>query len=71
MNEKYILKVEDQLCEQTYKFRDGQVDNVEHLQQQLTNDFYDRCLQQLAQMRQDADAIMQPEDNEEDFIEII
>jgi len=43
MNGRYSLKVEQNLLEQTYKFRDGQIEGPAHLKTLLKEEFYQAC----------------------------
>jgi len=71
MNGRYSIKVENNLLEQTYKFRDGQIQNLTQLKTLLTEDFYTSCKNQLIHMDLNR-AKLFPSNNEEDtFVEII
>jgi len=41
MNNRYSIKLEKDLLEQTYKFREGQIKNSNHLKTLLNNEFYE------------------------------
>lgn len=50
MSGKYSIKFETQLMEQTYKFRDGQFDNIIEIKELLTDDFYNKITSVFNQM---------------------
>jgi len=50
MNGKYSLKVEAYLLEQTYKFRDGQIKDLDHLKSLLDDSFYSSCKKRFIHM---------------------
>ena len=45
MNGRYSIKAEDNLMEQTYKFREGEFDSVESLKQHIDDAFYENIIQ--------------------------
>ena len=71
MNGRYVLKLEDTLLEQTYKFRDGQVDNVDQLRNLTTEEFYEGCLKRFEDMRIAQDALFNSTDESFEFDVII
>ncbi len=50
MNGKYSLKFELNLLEQWFKFRDGQVENVNQLKEMLTDQFYNNLIEVFSTM---------------------
>ncbi|MBT8234128.1 MAG: hypothetical protein HKO66_12295 [Saprospiraceae bacterium] len=71
MNEKYSIKLEENLLEQTYKFRDGQVSNLSHLKSLLTEAFYNQCMQRFKSMAESRLQLFEVNDDETEFEEII
>lgn len=71
MNGRYSLKVENNLIEQTYKFRDGQIDNVTHLKKLITDEFYKSCKSSFIQMDLNRAKLFEAEESEDSFIELI
>ena len=71
MNSRYVLKLEDTLLEQTYKFRDGQIDNVDQLRNLISEDFYEGCLSRFDDMRTAQDALFNSKDDTLEFDVII
>jgi len=43
MNGRYSIKLEKELLEQTYKFRDGQFNSLDELKAILSDEFYSTC----------------------------
>lgn len=50
MNGRHILKVENNLLEVTYKFRDSQISSLQELKSKLDEDFYSQSRQVLKMM---------------------
>jgi hypothetical protein len=71
MNARYVLKLEDTLLEQTYKFRDGQIESVDQLRNLVTEDFYEACLERFEGMRTSQDALFSPLDDESFEFDVI
>jgi len=71
MTGRYVLKLEDTLLEQTFKFRDGQVTDLDHLRNILTDQFYDECISRFNNMRSSQDALFSAEEDTFEFDEII
>jgi len=70
-NEKFSLKAEDNLMEQIYKFRDGQINSVNDIKEKIKDSFYDSVISTFEKMGSHRDAIFLPDDNEEEFDIII
>lgn len=70
MNGRYSVKLEQNLLEQTYKFRDEQISSVEQLKEKMTEDFYLNCLTQFRQMAVNRTQLL-PEADLENFPTII
>lgn len=71
MNEKYSIKLEDNLLEQTYKFRDGQITNLSHLKSLLTQEFYDKCILLFKEMNQNRNQLFKSDEADYEFEDII
>lgn len=71
MNDRYVLKLEDTLLEQTFKFRDGQVKDVNHLRELVSDEFYEGCIIRFNDMRLSSHSLFNKESDEDAFIEII
>ena len=71
MTGRYVLKLEDTLLEQTFKFRDGQITDLDHLRNILTDQFYDECISRFGNMRSSQDALFSAEEDTFEFDEII
>jgi len=71
MNGRYSLKVEKNLLEQTFKFRDGQVENIKELKDLLNEDFYQRCNIQFIHMDLNRSNLFPANNSEDSFVEII
>lgn len=71
MNGKYSIKVEDNLLEQTYKFRDGQVTNLNHLKTILNKAFFDKCIKLFDEMHQNRSLLFETDEDDFEFEEII
>ncbi len=71
MNEKYSVKLEENLLEQTYKFRDGQVTDLKHLKTILDESFYQSCIDLFTSMSSNRDTLLKVSDEEFEFEEII
>lgn len=50
MNGRYSIKLEKDLLEQTYKFRDGQFEQLDDLKMKLNDAFYSECDLRFEQM---------------------
>lgn len=70
MNGRYSLKVEKDLLEQTYKFRDGQIESLEHLRSMLTDNFYQDCKRSFSHMDISRAGLL-PDAPDESFPELI
>ena len=70
MNGRYSLKMEKNLLEQTFKFRDGQIDSVEQLKSLLTPNFYSECNKGFIRMGLGRASIL-PDQEEESFPQIV
>ncbi len=70
MNGRYSVKLEQGLLEQTYKFRDGQVENPQQLKELLSEEFYDSSQNLFIHMGL-AQANLFAENNEEEDFAII
>ncbi len=70
MNGRYSLKVEKNLLEQTFKFRDGQIESMDHLKSLLTDAFYGYCSNIFIHMDLNRSKLF-PDMEQEDTIEII
>ncbi len=71
MNDRYVLKLEDTLLEQTYKFRDGQIRDVNHLRELVSDEFYEGCIKRFNEMRSSSHSLFDTESDIDEFIEII
>lgn len=71
MNGRYSLKVEDNLLEQTYKFRDGQITDLNHLKSLINEEFYNDCKSSFLKMNENRIQLFRSKDAEEQFIELI
>lgn len=71
MNDRYVLKLEDTLLEQIFKFRDGQINDVNHLRELINDEFYEDCIIRFNEMRFSSHSLFDTESNEDQFIEII
>jgi len=71
MNDKYSVKLEENLLEQTYKFRDGQITDLNHLKNILEESFYQKCIDLFASMSINRDNILKVKDDDFEFEEII
>ena len=71
MNGRYSIKLETNLLEQWYKFRDGQIESVEQLKKLLDGTFYDSVEKGFKSMTDQRDALFEKLLNELDFDEII
>jgi len=71
MNGRYSLKVEKNLLEQTYKFRDGQIENLPQLKSLLTDDFYTSCSNLFIHMDLNRMKLFPLNNSDENFVEII
>jgi len=70
-NERYSIKLEDGLLEQTYKFRSGQVDNLDDIKKKVNTDFYDKAINIFKTMNNNKTNILESGDTEEEFDLII
>jgi len=66
MNSRYVIKVEDKILEQTYKLRDGQVKDLNHLKSVLNEAFYEKCISLFSEMQTNLTNALTI-DEEEDF----
>jgi len=66
MNSRYVIKVEDKILEQTYKLRDGQVKDLQHLKSILDENFYEKCISLFSEMHDNLSNTLVI-DEEEDF----
>lgn len=71
MTGRYVLKLEDTLLEQTFKFRDGQITDLDHLRSVLTDKFYEDCLDRFTDMRTSQNKLFVPDEDTFEFEEII
>lgn len=71
MNGRYSLKVEENLLEQTYKFRDGQIDDLGQLKALLSEEFYKSCKNQFIHMDLNRAKLFPANNIEDSFVEII
>ena len=70
-NEKFSLKAEDNLMEQIYKFRNGQVDSVADIKSKLKDSFYDEIIQIFNTMKTNRDGIFREDDLENEKFDVI
>ena len=71
MNGRYSLKLEKNLLEQTYKFRDGQIEDLAQLKSSLSEEFYKGCSNQFIHMNLTRTKLFKSNNSEELFVEII
>ena len=71
MNGRYSLKVENQLLEQTYKFRDGQFKSADQLKEKLSPEFYASCQSTFSLMNDARGTMIDASELGEDFPIII
>lgn len=71
MNGRYSLKLEHELLEQTYKFRDGVFQNPDQLLTELPDNFYDNAMQLFSSMAENRNGIKFQDDEREEFDIII
>lgn len=71
MNEKYSVKLEENLLEQTYKFRDGQIRDINHLKSIMDEAFYQNCSELFASMSSSRDNLLKVSGEDFEFEEII
>ena len=71
MNGRYSLKLEDDLMEQTYKFRDGQFENLQALKDHLSEGFYVEVNSIFNSMRDNRSSLDQSTEDEYQFDTII
>lgn len=70
-NERFSLKAEDNLMEQTYKFRQGQIDNLDDIQSKIKPAFYDKVIDIFTSMKLNRDAIFIVDQEDEDEFDVI
>ena len=70
MNGRYSIKLEKDLLEQVYKFRDGQFDSLEQIKEYTDESFYSRCQSIFNTMKENQSSGMK-QDPEIEFDEII
>lgn len=71
MNERFSVKIEDNLLEQTYKFRDGQISDLSDLKSILNESFYSKCIDLFSSMSNNRNQILKANDEDFEFEEII
>lgn len=71
MNGRYIIKVEDKIFEQTYKLRDGQVKDLNHLKSLLKAEFYDKCIMLFGEMQNNLGGALHSDEDESFEFEVI
>jgi len=72
MNGRFIIKVEDKVFGQTYKLRDGQVRDLNHLKQILDESFYQKCIALFSEMNNNLTTVLTTNsDDDFDFDVII
>lgn len=70
-NEKYSIKAEDNLMEQIYKFRQGQIDSLTDIQNKIKPEFYDKVITIFEDMKQNRTSIFVNAPTEDDEFDII
>ena len=71
MNGRYSVKLEQDLFEQTYKFRDGQFNEVQTLKNKMDDAFYTHCEQIFSSMQDNRKELLTVSDEEDNFPVII
>jgi len=71
MNGRYSVKLEQNLLEQTYKFRDDQITSVDQLKEKMNKEFYSDCIRQFQQMDINRLKLLPDTDVEDHFPSII
>ena len=71
MNGRYSLKLEKNLLEQTYKFRDGQFQNISHLKLILNEEFYKTCNKIFQDLDNNRASMLNVEEEDIEFDNII
>jgi len=70
-NEKFSLKAEDNLMEQIYKFRDGQINSLDDIKTKIKPAFYDKIIEIFEEMKSNRNTIFEVEMNNEDEFDVI
>jgi len=70
-NEKFSLKLETDLMEQIYKFRDGQINSLADIKSKIGDAFYEDALESFAKMKLDRDKLFVETEEDFEFDEII
>lgn len=52
-NGKYLIKLEIDRYEQTYKIDEGDVDSLQQVKDMITDEFIENCMQRFLKMRED------------------
>jgi len=71
MNGKYSLKFERHLLEQWYKFRDGQIESLGQLKSLLSDEFYQKIVQNFSEMDNNRIELFKKIEDSYDFDTII
>jgi len=71
MNGRYSLKVENKLLEQTYKFRDSQIESLDQLKSLLSPSFFTHCKNTFIRMDLERSKLFPASSLDNEFPEII
>jgi len=70
-NEKFSIKVEKNLLEQIFKFRQGQFSHGNQIKTSLTEEFYNECQTSFAKMNANRASLFKIKEDDFEFPEII
>jgi len=71
MNGRYSLKLEKDILEQWYKFREGQIEDANDLKSLLTDSFYDKANEIFQQLSENRSSLLEKKADGYDFDTII